>query len=168
MAESLALVEGAYFQPAQIRVCKPLLYAGYACNYGGPLRKPAQIKDNASYQHVARVLVDCCFQIEGDCRKIAAHSDYDPARKLQEMLKRRLEEGKSRFPVCLGWKEFAPTYFGPWREGTVPDPMINESVPGYLLEVWDRPAHGSWAPKFADVQIVEGVCDLREVLGHAR
>ncbi|QYK56554.1 MAG: CRISPR-associated protein Cas5 [Fimbriimonadaceae bacterium] len=168
MVESIALVEGAFFVPMQIAVCKPIAYSAYACNYGGPLRKPDQIKKNASYQHLARVLTDCCFQVSGECRKLHDHPEHDPARKLAEMLVRRQESGQSRFPVCLGWKEFAPTYFGSVRPESEPLEAVNETIEGYLVEMWDRPANGQWSPRFAQVKIEKGVCDLREAWQHAR
>lgn len=168
MVESITLVEGAYFVPTEVAVCKPIFYTAYACNYGGPLRKTDQIKNNASYQHFARVLVDCCFRITGECRKSKDHSDFDPARKLAEMLNRRQQLGQSRFPVCLGWKEFAPSYFGPHRPESKPLESINETVEGYLVEMWDRPSSGQLAPRFATVKIEKGVCNLKEVWSHAR
>src|SRR5579872_2258509 len=130
MAESIALVEGAWFRPSQIELCGPIVYAAYATNYGGPLRKSDQITKNASFQHVARVLVNPCFKIHGECVKTAWNDTNDPAQKLHKMLSRRLEAGQSRFPVSLGWKEFAPTYFGVPRNTTAADIEIEETIEG--------------------------------------
>ena len=167
MAESIALVEGAWFQPTSIEVCRPIVYAQYATNYGGPNRKHEQIKKNTSFQLVARVLVDVCYKVYGQCVKTDWHDGHDPARKLHEMLDRRLAGGQSRFPPCLGWKEFAPDYFGTLRPTTVRQVNINDSVEGYLLQVWSAPQSGVWKPRFAQVEIVEGVCDLKEAWNHA-
>jgi len=163
MAESIALVDGAWFQPMQIEVCRPIQYAQYATNYGGPLRKSDQIKKNASFQLVARVLVDVCFKVHGVCVKSAWKAEHDPAKKLAEMLARRLEEGKSRYPACLGWKEFAPSYFGDLRTSTFRDEMVTETIEGYLLQVWSTPQRGIWGPRFHSVRIESGLCDLQEV-----
>ena len=162
MAESIALVEGAWFRPIEIHVCQPIVYAAYATNYGGPLRKSDQIVKNASFQHIARVLVDPCFKIYGECVKSGWTDGNDAAKKLQQMLERRMDLGQSRFPVCLGWKEFAPTYFGLPRQTTQPDLSINDTIEGYLVGVWSSPQNGVWAPKFAEVRISAGICSLKE------
>jgi CRISPR-associated protein Cas5d len=162
MAESIALVEGAWFQPTIIEVCHPIRYSQYATNYGGPLRKQDQIKKNASFQLVARVLVDPCFKVHGRCVKEGWHNNYDPAMKLRGMLERRLADGQSRFPACLGWKEFAPTYFGLPRATTKRDSSVNETVEGYLVQVWSKPQSGIWQPRFQTVMIESGLCDLTE------
>lgn len=162
MAESIALVEGAWFRPHVIEVCRPVKYAQYATNYGGPLRKQDQIKANASFQLVAKVLVDVCFKVHGRCVTTGWRDDHDPAKKLHAMLIRRFADGQSRYPVCLGWKEFAPSYFGVLRASTTPDTTINETVEGYLLQVWSSPQNGVWEPRFATVEITQGKCDLKE------
>lgn len=162
MAESIALVEGAWFRPTSIEVCQPIKYAQYATNYGGPLRKPDQVKKNASFQLVARVLINPCFKVHGECVKNGWRDDCDPAKKLHDILERRLADGQSRFPVCLGWKEFAPTYFGAPRTTTSRDKSVNETVEGYLLQVWSKPQSGVWQPSFETVGIKDGLCDLKE------
>ncbi len=165
MAESIAFVKGAAFRPIRIEVCSPIRYASYACNYGGPLRKPDQIKNHANFQHYARVLVNPCYKVYGECFGTDETVGGNPCHQLQDMLGRRLDGGQSRFPACLGWKEFAPTYFGKLRPETKRDESVRDTVEGFLIEVWR--GRGEWAPRFSTVHIVDGCCDLAEVYSNA-
>src|SRR5919108_651580 len=42
--------------------------------------------------------------------------DWRP--RFRELFNERLVRGQSFYTPCLGWKEFAPSYFGPFREST--------------------------------------------------
>lgn len=164
MAESLAFVKGAAFRPLDIKVCSPVRYARYATNYGGPGRKSGQRSGNSNYQLFATVLIDVCFRVYGEC--VRTHEepkdDSQPCVKLASMLQRRMDEGQSRYPVSLGWKEFGATYFGPFRDGITVCRDVDAVVDGYLLSPWSQEANGRWSPRLRTVQIVEGHCDLRE------
>ncbi|MCW5941066.1 MAG: hypothetical protein KIS66_02470 [Fimbriimonadaceae bacterium] len=160
LVESVARVEGAVFVPRLVHVCRPIRYVPYVCNYGGPLRKTDQMKQGSNLQHVARVLADVCYQILGECVPYGRCDVPNPHVKLTSMLERRLGLGQSRYPPCLGWKEFAPSYFGFLRPETKPSEAASESVPGYLVSPWDLPVGGAWGPRYGHVEVIAGICDL--------
>src|SRR5690349_20981190 len=95
MFESVARMGGAYMRPTCVEICKPIRHERYVTNYGGPLRKPDQIRKNNNYQLVAIILVDVCYRIYGlverDETVIAAGN---PPHALQEMFDRRLRNGQ--------------------------------------------------------------------------
>jgi CRISPR-associated protein Cas5d len=167
MVESIAWTEGAFFRPRLIEVCAPICYGSYACNYGGPLRKPSQIKANTNFQHFARVLIHPCFKIYGECLQTGQRTPGNAPHKLSDMLDRRLRNGQSRFAPCLGWKEFLPNYFGPLRASTSRLETVSETVEGYLLDLWSKPISGQWSPRFRTVEIVGGKCVLHEEIYRA-
>jgi|SRR3990172_213031 len=47
-----------YGHPTRIEICNPVRYERYVTNYGGPLRKQDQIKNNNNYQLIATIIVD--------------------------------------------------------------------------------------------------------------
>jgi CRISPR-associated protein Cas5d len=159
MFEAVARRRGAYVRPTRIEICTPIRYARYVTNYGGPLRKPDQITGNNNYQLVATVLVDVCYRICGVVEPVDEPGVRgNPAHALQEIFARRLENGQWFYTPCLGWKEFAPSYFGPLRDGTEPDRNVNVIIPSLLHSVWDRPANGKRRPFFRqNVEVWEGV-----------
>src|SRR2546422_4265461 len=53
MFESVVWRKSVYIRPTCVEICKPIRYERYITNYGGPLRKPVQIKDNNNYQLIA-------------------------------------------------------------------------------------------------------------------
>ncbi|MEM7011375.1 MAG: hypothetical protein AAF585_07820 [Verrucomicrobiota bacterium] len=80
---------------------------------------------------------------------------------LKEMFVRRLAEGKSKYAPCLGWKEFLPDYFGPFRDHSSSDNFSLQrhhyaEVPAMLMSVWDSPSDGKYAPCFRALEIKEG------------
>lgn len=156
---------GAFFSPTKVELLKPIRFEKYVTNYRGPLRKLSQINKQASYQLPATILVDVCYRISADCVQIGDKSanEINAAHGLQEMFKRRLGQGKSKYAPCLGWKEFLPTYFGPPRDhetehvGRKLQEDINMTIPALLLSVWDAPARGAYRPTFFEGMIEAGV-----------
>ena len=74
---------------------------------------------------------------------------------LQEIFEWRLKRGKCYHVPCLGWKEFTPSYFGPFRIETQRHTTINEEIPSMLFSVFDN--EGKHAPNFKqNVEIREG------------
>jgi len=55
-----------YVQPTLVEICKPVRFERFITNYGGPLRKPAQITGNNNFQLIATILVDVCYRIYGE------------------------------------------------------------------------------------------------------
>src|SRR5947209_2916304 len=58
-----------YVRPTRVEVCRPIRYERYVTNYGGPLRKTTQIKENNNYQLIATILVDVCYRLFAEVRE---------------------------------------------------------------------------------------------------
>ena len=158
--EAVARYKSAYIRPTKVEICKPIRFEKYVTNYGGPLRKPNQLKGGDSYQLPATILADACFRLHGVVEELAsAPNGNNHLHALQEMFMRRLKKGQTYYTPVLGWKEFVPSYFGPVREGeTFIQQDINQIIPSLLHTVFDRPAEGTYKPIFRNnVEIREGV-----------
>jgi len=154
--ESVARIKGAYVNPTKVAICAPIRFEHYATNYGGPLRKSVQIRKDNNYQLKAIVLVDVCYKVWGIVHQFEPHPDgINAAHALQE---RRLKNGQTLRTPCLGWKEFAPSYFGPLREETSVDDSVNLIIPSLLHSVFDKPKMGQRAPCFhQNVEVRNGI-----------
>lgn len=118
--------------PRQVDICAPLQFHVYNTNYGGPLRKSGVIKSGGGYQLLATVLTDVRYRLFADVVEVPvsdAESDRtkawrrrtkSPGHAYQEIFDRRLARGQCFHTPFLGWKEFAPSYFGPIRDETSP------------------------------------------------
>jgi CRISPR-associated protein Cas5d len=162
MFESVARLKSAYIRPTKVEICAPIRFHRYVTNYGGPLRKPDQIRKGSPYQLVATILVDVCYRIFGQVEEASdPPSRTNHLHALQEIFTRRLAKGQFFQTPCLGWKEFVPSYFGPFREGTEVDRSVNlPPIQSMLFTVFDSPINGKYAPTFRRlVQIREGVMD---------
>ena len=159
MFESIARIKSAYIKPIKVDICKPIQYEKYATNYGGPLRKADQIKKKASYQLMAMVLTNVCYRIYGEIIRCGEEPDGVNSRHaLQEIFLRRLEKGQCWHTPCLGWKEFVPSYIGPFRPETRVETSINEVIPSMLVSPFDAAVDGSMTPQYAqNVKIINGV-----------
>lgn len=164
----------AFFSATEIEIWKPVLFEKYVTNYRGPLRKSSQIDKGASYQLPATILVDVCFRIKGQCLRIPGVADEsnNAPHALQEMFQRRVAQGKSKYAPCLGWKEFVPDYFGPFRhhgEGISSFELQRSyfaELPALLMSAWDAPANGRYQPIYRALEIREGL--LRFPQAHVR
>jgi CRISPR-associated protein Cas5d len=117
--ESIARLKSAYIRPTRAEICRPVQFHRYATNYGGPLRKGSQLQKGASYQLFAVILSDVCYRLHGEVVEASPSPvATNHLHALQEMFERRLQKGQCFATPCLGWKEFTPSYFGPFREGT--------------------------------------------------
>jgi len=169
MFEAVAWLPHAYIQPTKVEVCRPIQFQRYVTNYGGPLRSQVQLKKNASYQLIATILVDVCYRIYGEVRvkKMSGRGKGDPRMKkrggakdyhkiLRDRFNERVEKGQTYYTPCLGWKEFVPSYFGPFRKGTKREPSINDIViPSFLHSMWE---HRQLKPEYGqNWRIVKGV-----------
>ena len=161
----------AFFCPTEVQIWKPVRFEKYVTNYRGPLRKSSQIEKNASYQLPATILVDVCFRIKGRCMRIpgAADESNNAPHGLQEMFTRRVAQGRNKYTPCLGWKEFVPDYFGPFREhGGAASPFELQTqhyaeLPALLMSMWDAPANGRYQPIFRALEIKEGILHFPQV-----
>jgi CRISPR-associated protein Cas5d len=128
--DSIARLRTAYIRPVKVEVCRPVRYERYTTNYGGPLRKPDQVRKGVGYQLTAMVLVDVCYRLYGEVHEAAPPpGTTNHLHALQEMFERRLRAGQWFSAPCLGWKEFTPTYIGPFRDDTSVETAINLEIP---------------------------------------
>jgi CRISPR-associated protein Cas5d len=157
--EAIARLKSAYIRPTRVEICRPVQYHRYATNYRGPLRKSNQLKKDASYQLIAVILVDVCYRLYG----IVDEATPPPVgtnhlHALQEIFSRRLSKGQCFAVPSLGWKEFTPSYWGPFRETTRVEADLNVEIPSMLHSVFDKPIAGGWGPSFVqNAHIEKGV-----------
>ena len=163
MFEAVARIETAYIRPTKVEVCCPIRYHKYVTNYGGPLRKAKQVKDGTPYQLMALILVDVCYRIYGIVEECAPPKSDTHGRPLnhrhmlQDKFQTRLRNGRLYYMPCLGWKEFVPSYMGPFRPETEMNTSINETMASMLHSVFDKPVNGERNPEFRhDASIKNG------------
>lgn len=151
-------------RPTRCEICAPVQFHRYAFNYGGPLRKSGQIKNGASLQIFAQVLINVCYRLHAEVdwnhgpngeRAVSPDGQCAP-HAYADAFVRRLESGRWFYTPCLGWKEFVPDYVGPFRysDGTAGYetegkefmfPAVaseNQVIPAFLEMVFDRPQNG--------------------------
>lgn len=146
----------ASIRPIKVEICAPIKYHKYTTNYGGPLRKSNQVSKGASYQIPATVLIDVCYRIYGVVEEVNESSKgNNHCHALQEIFRRRLKQGKFYYTPCLGWKEFVPSYIGPFREGTKVEKDINMTIPSMLYQVFDKLSNGKVLPEYKNNVLIE-------------
>lgn len=131
-------------------------FHSYATNYGGPLRKGDSIKKDNNYQLFATVLTDVCYRLYADVvpnpnkerfSESAIRWDHrtsSPGHAYQEIFNRRLKRGQAYATLSLGWSEFTPSYFGPFRDTTcvcseLPDINIPSMLRGMFQQGYVSP-----------------------------
>ncbi|ULQ60111.1 CRISPR-associated protein Cas5 [Brucepastera parasyntrophica] len=136
--------------PVKVEICAPLQFHSYYTNYGGPLRKAESVKKGNAYQLLATVMIDVCYRLYALAmpnREKAGVSEAtlswdqkttSPGHAYQAIFERRLKRGQCHAVPCLGWKEFTPSYFGPFRENTKVQGELNFTIPSLLREVFSR------------------------------
>lgn len=152
--------------PTKVEICSPIRYHSYATNYGGPLRNPSNIKDGTQYQLYATVLVDVCYRLYAvarpapDKQKLPESArQWDqrtsaPGHAYQAIFNRRLARGQSYGSICLGWKEFTPSYFGPFRPETrVCTELGDIVIPSMLRETFSEGYQTDFKPSY-DLNLV--------------
>jgi CRISPR-associated protein Cas5d len=156
--EAIARFKSAYIRPVKVEICAPIKFHKYVTNYRGPLRKDNQIKTGTSYQIPATILIDVCYRIYGIVEAVAeAPYGNNHLHALQEIFMRRLEKGQCFYTPCLGWKEFIPSYIGPFRKKTKVETSINQILPSMLYSVFNKPINGNIEPEYRqNVEIREG------------
>jgi CRISPR-associated protein Cas5d len=157
-----------YVQPTRVEICRPIRYERYVTNYGGPLRKQDQIKKNNNYQLIATILVDVCYRIHGEVRmkqmstrgkglsQLRPRRGQDWRPLFKDLFDDRLRRGQTFYTPCMGWREFVPSYLGPFREGTKRETSVDDIViPSLLRSMWN---HRLLKPEYVqDWRIVRGV-----------
>jgi CRISPR-associated protein Cas5d len=159
--ESIARLKTAYIRPLRVEICRPIQFHRYVTNYGGPLRKRDQIRGGDSYQLPAVILVDVCYRLYGVVEEVARPpGPTNHLHALQEMFLRRLARGQWHGCPCLGWKEFVPSYVGPFRPDTAVETSLELAIPSMLHTVFDRPVNGKVSPVFRqNAAIRQGVLE---------
>lgn len=134
--------------PFKVEICKPLQFHGYMTNYGGPLRSSEHIKKGASYQFLATVLTDVCYrmyayvypardkEVLDEKAKNWDQKTTSPGHAYAAIFERRLKRGQWFVQPCLGWKEFTPSYVGPFRDETKVQADISTVLPSMLRQVF--------------------------------
>lgn len=161
-----------FIRPTYVEICKPIRFERYVTNYGGPLRKQDQINNKNNYQFNATILVDVCYRIYAEVRMkqmssrgkgssgMRHRSGKDWRPQFKELFDKRLDLGQTFYVPCLGWKEFVPSYFGPFREQDRHGQKIRPvetgdiHIPAMLISMWD---HRQYKPCFGERWIVDGV-----------
>lgn len=147
--------------PRKVELCAPPRFASYVTNYGGPLRKSINIRKGNSYQLYATVLIDVCYRLYADVTPVREKSALpasarawdrrttSPGHAYQEIFNRRLRRGQSFTNPVLGWSEFVPSYFGPFREETqVCAELPDIPIPSMLREVFPGGYGAEYRPVF--------------------
>ncbi|MDR0867230.1 MAG: CRISPR-associated protein Cas5 [Planctomycetota bacterium] len=90
-----------------------------------------------------------------------------PAHAYQAIFERRLRRGQGYAIPFLGWKEFTPSYFGPFRESTRVLADFSTTIPSMLRQVFPNGYNSELSYVYdQDVKIENGVLrfgDKREV-----
>ncbi|MGK9478012.1 CRISPR-associated protein Cas5 [Melioribacter sp. OK-6-Me] len=166
MFESIARIKSAYIKPTKVEICAPIQYHQYTTNYRGPLRKSNQLSKDSSYQLFATILVDVCYRIYGEVVELKKPNPNEVTTTnhlhlLKEKFESRLKNGRWYHVPCLGWKEFTPTYVGPFREETKVEETIEQIIPSMLFSVFE--INGEYKPIYKqNVWIKKGVLEYVE------
>lgn len=166
LLESIAyLSQGeAWFHPTHVEICRPIDGVGgfirfqrYAFNYGGPLRKDANINNGTGMQVFASVIANPCYRIHAEIRGARGANGRNPRHYLQDLFERRLKQGRCHKTPALGWSEFTCDYWGAPRTDWIVDEALTVDVPSMLTHVWNEPQNGTYASRFAqNVRIEKG------------
>ena len=161
----------AWINPIHVEICKPVdedsigevRYQKYTTNYVGPLRDSTLIKKNAGYQFSALAVADVCYRVHAHIEsnfERPSKSRQNPCHALQAIFNRRLKLGQCYHTPCLGWGEFVPHYWGPFRKNTEIDTKVTLNLVSVLKGVFDSTTRGQYAPHFQrqdDAWVVKGV-----------
>jgi CRISPR-associated protein Cas5d len=174
--ESILWIQSIDVVPTKVEICSPVTYHTYTTNYGGPLRKSKLMNNGSSFQLLATVLINVCYRLYANIRlsgapdgklsektKAWTRSTLSPQHAYQEIFFRRLKRGQNHVIPCLGWKEFVPTYVGPFREETRVFTDINVSIPSMLYLSFSEGLSTKFSPSFRhDLKIEKGALSYAE------
>jgi len=142
--------------PTKVEICAPLQWHSYVTNYGGPLRSDAQKAKESNYQLYANVLTDVCYRLYALATASKNNSSLNgkaaewnrnttsPGHAYAAQFERRLRRGQSYGSICLGWKEFTPSYFGIFRTNTAVCTEVSGIIPSMLREVFPGGHHAAY------------------------
>lgn len=150
--ESLLWGPAVEIVPTRVEICAPIQYHNYQTNYGGPLRKSTVIASGGGFQLLATVLIDVCYKLFAEVSPVSTvikeripdkarqwdRKTSSPGHAYRAIFDRRLRRGQCFATPFLGWKEFGPSYFGPFREETKVQSNINIVIPSMLREVFSE------------------------------
>jgi len=160
--ESIAFYSdaGAWIRPVKVEICKrkgdvggELSFQKYTTNYRGPLMDGSK----GNFQFNALILSDVCYRLHGVVENGSGSRlvrGDNPCHALQAIFMRRLKNGQCYKTPTLGWNEFVPDYWGPFRnsmqfsEQTETDVDINEDMISVLNRVFGKPVNGTYNPHF--------------------
>ena len=139
----------------------------YAHTADGLDGKPAGVDQWQSLKDHLRgvaVLVNVCYRLYAQA-EFAGHHDGTtwPPHAYHDVFNRALERGQWFYTPCLGWKEFAPNYVGPFRPETRVCETENHDLPTMLRMVFDQMQNGKVKPSFfnkrnhPDLRVEKGV-----------
>lgn len=136
-------------RPTRVEICAPVQFHRYTTNYGGPLRASDAMNKGASFQFYTLVLINVCYRFYARA-EFAGHHDSTtwPPHAYHDAFNRALERGEWFYTPCLGWKEFAPDYVGPFRVETRVCESENHELPSMLRMVFDQIQNGRVNPSF--------------------
>lgn len=157
--ESILRWKSVNIRPTKVEICRPVQFHRYTTNYGGPLRASDAITKGASFQFYAVVLVNVCYRLYAEVDFNGHHKTTTwPPHAYSDVFNRALERGQWFYTPCLGWKEFAPDYVGPFRPETRICESENHELPTMLRMVFDQPQAGHINPTFSrKLQVEKGV-----------
>lgn len=169
--ESILWGEAVRIVPRKVEICAPVIYHSYVTNYGGPLRSADQRRKGSNYRLYATVLIDVCYRLYADVLTNPKKADLpekaaswdkrttSPGHAYQEIFNRRLKRGQSFGSIALGWKEFTPTYVGPFREAThVMEELPDIPIPSMLNETFADGYRSEFHPSyFQNLVIHKGI-----------
>lgn len=162
--------------PQKVEICAPVQFHNFYTNYGGPLRKITSLKSGESYQLCATVLIDVCYRLYAEVvpykrkdklpqmAKNWDNATTSPGHAYQAIFIRRLKRGQCYAMPCLGWREFTPSYFGEFRDGThIIFDMETMFIPSMLRQVFSKGYQSEVAYQYdTDVEIAGGVLTYKK------
>src|SRR5208337_2712429 len=133
------------------------------------------IAGGGGFQLLATVLVDVCYRLYAEVSPMSGPTSgrvpdkarqwdgktSSPGHAYRAIFKRRLNRGQCFTIPFLGWKEFGPSYFGPFRETTRVWSDINMVIPSMLREVFSQGYASEYAFTYdQEVRITGGVMEF--------
>jgi CRISPR-associated protein Cas5d len=171
--ESVLLGFKSEIRPTRVEICAPLEYHPYYTNYGGPLRQTKAIEGGNSFQLLATVLVNVCYRLYADVAPNPAERNLSektvqwdkrttsPEHAFADIFNRRLKRGQCYAIPCLGWREFTPSYFGPFRETTHVQTDFKTTIPSMLRLVFSKGHNSPVSIVYdQDVSVKQGVLEF--------
>jgi CRISPR-associated protein Cas5d len=95
------------------------------------------------------VLINACYRLYAEIKTARYNRQlsekalqqkkrgFNDRHACQEIFNRRLNQGQCHDIPFLGWREFTPDYFGPFREKNKVEESINLTLPSFLYSVFE-------------------------------